>query len=94
MPNQKLVFRIHAVQRMFERGISLDDVKRVMQNGELIEEYEDAIPYPGRLILGWSRKRPLHIVLADNDTDQETIGITVYEPDSAEWRSDFRSRKK
>lgn len=92
MPSPRIIFRIHAIQRMFERGISLDDVKRVIQDGEIIEEYEDAIPYPGRLLLGWKRNRPLHIVIADNDADQEIIGITVYEPDAAQWRSDFRRR--
>jgi hypothetical protein len=94
MGDLRIVFRIHTIQRMFERRISDDDVKLVIQNGEIIEEYEDAIPYPGRLILGWRGNRPLHIVLADNEDDKEIIGITVYEPDSEHWRSDFRSRKK
>ncbi len=79
---------------MFERRISDDDAKHVIQTGEIIEDYEDAIPYPGRLLLGWRGKRPLHIVVADNEGGNEIIGITVYEPDSSQWGSDYRRRKK
>ena len=33
----KLVFRTHAIQRMFERGITEGDVKDTMTNGIIIE---------------------------------------------------------
>lgn len=89
----RLVFRVHAVQKMFERGISRDDVREVILHGEVIREYHDDQPYPSRLILGWKGSRPLHVVAADNESLNETIIITVYEPDPALWEADFRTKK-
>ncbi len=89
-----LVFRLHAVQKMFERSVSRDDVADVIEHGEVIRDYPDDTPYPSRLILGWRAERPLHVVAADNDADEETLIITVYEPDPALWESDFRTKRK
>lgn len=77
---------------MFERGISNADVRDVVENGEIIREYLDDMPFPSRLILGWREKRPLHIVAADDDNDQ-TIIITAYEPDPTIWEPDFKRKK-
>jgi len=30
----RLVFRLHAIQRMFERQISVEDVRQVLSSGE------------------------------------------------------------
>jgi len=40
----RLVFRIHAVQRMSERGITERDVREILSTGESIEEYPDDTP--------------------------------------------------
>jgi hypothetical protein len=93
MSFQKLLFRVHAVQRMFQRGISPEDVRAVVATGEVIRHYPDDTPYPSRLILGWRSNRPLHVVVADNHEAQETIIITVYQPDPDQWEEDFRSKK-
>jgi hypothetical protein len=53
MPEARLVFRLHAVQRMFQRAISEIDVSAVLATGETIETYPDDTPYPSRLVLGW-----------------------------------------
>lgn len=94
MSYEKLVFRVHAVQRMFERNISRDDVRAVLATGDVIHEYPDDAPYPSRLILGWRGERPLHVVAADNHVAHETIIITVYQPDPDQWEPDFRSKKR
>jgi hypothetical protein len=88
----KIVYRTHALVRMFQRRIRVEDVRGVIVNGETIEDYPDDIPYPSRLILGWRARRPLHVVAAYNNADGETIVITVYEPDPAFWSEDFRRR--
>lgn len=93
MAYAKLIFRQHALQRMFERGIDAKDVRQVIEQGEVIKEYLDDKPYPSRLILGWQEGRPLHVVAADDDNTLETIVITVYEPDPVLWQADFRRRK-
>jgi hypothetical protein len=41
---------------MIERGITVADVRDVLENGELIEEYKADSP-PRYLILGWSGKK-------------------------------------
>ena len=87
-----LVFRTHALQRMFQRRVSVQDVQDVLMAGEIIEDYPLDTPYPSRLVLGWASGRPLHVVAADNARDQETYIITVYEPDPALWPSDLRRR--
>ena len=89
----KLIFRVHAVQRMFERNITRDDVKAVIEAGEIIREYSDDKPFPSRLMLGWIENRPLHVVAADTP-DAETIIITAYEPDPALWETDFKTKKE
>jgi len=91
--NPKTLFRIHAVQRMFERNISAKKVSRALQSGETIEDYSAEMPEPSRLILGFQGKRPFHVVTSENLETNETTIITVYIPDSNKWNKDFRSRK-
>ena len=89
---EKITYRFHAVQRMFERRITVEDVRYALETGEVIEEYPDDTPYPSRLILGCYRGRAIHVVAANNSIDREIIIITVYEPDPSEWDSDCRKR--
>ena len=77
---------------MFERRISADEVRYVLETGEAIEEYPDDTPYPSRLIMGWYKGRPIHVVAANNSLDKEIIIITVYEPDPSEWDPECRER--
>ena len=86
----RLVFRVHAVQRMFQRGIRLEDIQRALSSGEVIEAYPDDQPYPSKLVLSWIGPRPIHLVVADNIVAEEVIVITVYEPDPAMWEPGFR----
>lgn len=94
MAYERLVFRKHAIQRVFERRINDADVRHVVKNGEVIEDYPDDIPYPSKLILGWCGSRPIHVVIADNHEDEETIVITAYEPGSDQWEPGFKRRRK
>jgi len=66
----RLVFRVHALRRMFERRISVDDVLQVLGAGDVIEDYPEDLPYPSRLMLGRVKNRPIHVVAADNQMDQ------------------------
>lgn len=59
-----------------------------------IEAYPEDTPYPSHLVLGWCRGRPIHVVVADNAETQETIVITVYEPDPRQWEPGFRQRRR
>ena len=88
-----IAYRVHAVRRMFERGIGDENVRKVLVEGEEIANYPDDKPYPSRLLLGWVGRRPLHVVTAYNADDDETIVVTVYEPDPALWEDGFKRRR-
>lgn len=88
------IFRLHAVKRMFQRGIDENEVKDIVEQGETIEEYPDDLPFPSRLVLGWSGQRPIHVVAADNHESSETIVVTVYEPGPDQWDEEFKRRKQ
>ena len=83
----------HALKQMFERKISPDDVRLVVDRGDLIADYPNDVPSPTRLLLGFAGNRPLHIVLGYNALLGEGIVITAYEPDPKVWEPGFRSRK-
>ncbi len=89
----RIIYRVHSLERMFQRGISTDDVKDVLTSGEVIEDYPDDSPYPSRLISGQARGRHIHVVAAYNRVDDENIVITVYQPDPDQWDKEFRRRK-
>ena len=93
MNNPKVLFRVHAVQRMFERSISAKKVSQSLQSGETIEDYSGEMPEPSRLILGFQGKRPFHIVTSENPETNEITIITVYIPDPDKWNKDFKSRR-
>jgi hypothetical protein len=93
MNNSKILFRVHALQRMFARGISYKKIRQVLEVGETIEDYSAEMPEPSRLILGFYGKHPFHVVTSENPVTNETTIITAYIPDSAKWNKDFKSRK-
>lgn len=92
MAVDRLVFRVHAIQRMFQRDVSEEDIRQALGTGETIQEYPDDQPYPSRLVLGWHGSRPIHVVVADNRDNHEMVVITVYEPDPTEWEPGFRRK--
>jgi hypothetical protein len=89
----KLIFRVHAIERMYERGIGIAEIRRTLEKGESLEHYVDEATYPGRLILGQSGKKHLHVVAADNLADEEAIIVTSYRPDRRRWTDDFKRRR-
>ena len=91
--NPKILFRFHAIQRMFERGISASKVRKALEAGDVIEDYSAEMPEPSRLILGFQGKRPFHVVTSENPDANEITVITVYVPGADKWKKDFRSRR-
>jgi hypothetical protein len=89
----KIIFRVHAVERMFERRVSARNLAQALSSGETIEDYSAEMPEPGRLILGFQGQRPFHVVISENPETSETTIITVYIPDPRRWTKDFKRRK-
>ncbi|MDR3609142.1 MAG: DUF4258 domain-containing protein [Ignavibacteriaceae bacterium] len=85
MNDYAIEYRLHAIQRMFERKVSTDELDKIIRKGKVIERYVNDSPFPSRLILGEINNRPLHVVISDNMTDKKVVVITVYEPDPRKW---------
>lgn len=88
-----LKFSRHALERMFERGISEPEVEEIVRNGEVVEEYPEDAPYPSRLLLGDFGGRPLHVVAANDPGSGLCVVITAYVPDETQWGEDFKTRR-
>lgn len=89
-----IILRQHALKRMFEREISMEDIRNVLLHGHVIEDYPDDTPYPSRLWLGEDEQgRPLHVVVAENSVEKEQIIITVYYPNPILWLTDWSTRR-
>ena len=89
-----IIYRLHAVRRMFERDISDEAIQAVLKNGSIIQEYVDDKPYPSYLVAGEYEKRFLHVVVPVNSGEQTTIVITAYIPDLSEWEPGYVVRRK
>ena len=86
-----ILFRAHAVQRMFEREISVGKVCEALNLHDVIEDYSSEMPEPGCLLFGTQGRRPFHVVTSESE--KQTTVITVYHPSLDKWKKDFRSRR-
>ena len=89
----KILYRVHAVQRMFEREVSAVKVRKALEIEDVIEDYSNEMPEPSRLILGFQGKRSFHVVTSENPQANEITVVTVYLPDPNKWKKDYRTRK-
>lgn len=78
---------------MMERGIGRSEVKEVLLQGEIIEEYLYDKPFPSALVFGLVRSKPLHVVAALDPKNRVCHIITTYVPDSKHFEPDFKTRK-
>jgi len=80
---------------MLERDISRSDVKLVLLEGEIIEEYPEDQPFPSFLLLGFiEKKKPLHVVAALDKKTGWCYIITAYRPDLSHFKGDYITRRK
>jgi len=89
-----LKFSGHALGQMFARLISVDEVRIVVEQGEVIASYPDDSPYPSELRLGFAGERALHVVFAYDEVLRTAYVVTAYVPDPKIWSEDLRSRRK
>ena len=90
---RQILWTEHVVLRMRERNIKRVDVIACIQNGEIIEQYPDDMPFPSCLILGFSvNETALHVVCGLNSGTNCCI-ITAYYPDTNNWEPDYKTRK-
>ena len=90
---KKYNYSSHAIQRMFERRLNTKDIEKVIKDWNVINEYPDDKPFPSILIMGYSRKVPIHVVAGIDIENKVCNIITVYQPDPDLWADDFKRRK-
>jgi len=93
MEYSQIVFSGHAIRQMFHRGISKNEVIKVVNNEQIILDYSDDRPYPSCLMLGFVNHRPIHVVFAIDEENKTGIVVTAYIPDSKLWTEDFKLRR-
>ena len=89
----RLVFRRHALERMAQRRVTVENVREIIDSGEVIRQYPDDLPFSSRLTAGWIGGRPLHVVSAYDAAEATIVIITVYEPDPSRWDESFRRNR-
>lgn len=90
----RIRWKRHALERMMERDIFRNDVKPVLLEGELIEEYADDHPFPSGLFLGFTGDKPLHVVAAADIESEWCYVVTAYRPDLLHFEADYKTRKR
>jgi hypothetical protein len=84
----------HATIVRLERGITTVEMEQALLNGEIIERYPDAQPYPACLVLGWlASGDPLHVVCSRGEVEPALRIVTLYEPEDDLWENDYKTRK-
>lgn len=91
---KRILFLPHAIRQMSkpDRMISTADIRTVIEQGEVVENYPEDARGHSCLLLGFSNNRSLHVVCAPKD-DYLAI-ITAYLPSDQEWEDNYRKRKK
>ena len=77
---------------MFERGLTIEEVKQAIIHGESITQYPAEQPYPCELYLHFLAGQPIHVVAAENE--KEIIIITAYRPEKSIWMKNFRTKRR
>jgi len=92
---KKIIYSLHALDEMLDETemISKDEVRDVIYNGAIIEDYLEDKRGHSCLISGVSRKnRPVHVVCAPKE--EYLAIITTYIPSLEKWEEDFKARRK
>ena len=92
--SQCLLFLPHAVRQMArpERLITPSEIRAVVEQGDLVEDYPEDPRGHSCLLLGQgNRQRSIHVVCSPKQ-DYLAI-ITAYLPSENEWESDLRTRR-
>ena len=90
---KRVLFLPHAIRQMSRpnRMITTSEIRRVINDGEVIEDYPEDVRGHSCLMLGLGDdNRPIHIVCSPKD--EYLALITAYLPDEDEWSDDFRVR--
>lgn len=91
---KNVLFLPHAVTQMSRptRMITPTDIHRVIDQGEIIEDYPEDKRGHSCLMLGTDTEgKSIHVVCAPKK--EFLVIITAYRPSETEWKSGFRKRR-
>ncbi len=91
---KRILFLPHAVRQMSkpDRMITTKDIRHVIENGEVIEDYPEDVRGHSCLILGIAADRPVHVICSPK---KEYLAIiTAYVPGKQDWEDNYKKRKK
>jgi len=92
---QNIIYTIHSLEEMNdeEELITTDEIREVIFDGEIIEDYpEDKRGHSCLMFAMTKKERPLHILVAPK-ADYLAI-ITTYIPSEKKWERNYKTRKK
>lgn len=84
-------FTRHALEKMYERGISPEACETVARDGTIVERYPEDTPFPSELRMGRAGDRVRHVVVSCGEGAIHVI--TAYEPNPARWDATFTKRR-
>jgi hypothetical protein len=90
---KEIIFRQHALKRMIERDISIDEIEFGIVNGEEIRNYPEDKPFESQLLLVNYNNKIFHLLVSKDEKNQICYVITVYLPDTDVWKDDYKTRK-
>ena len=92
---RRILYLPHAIRQMsrFDRMITVQEVRRIVMRGEIIEDYPHDVRGHSCLLLGAGYLgRSVHVVCAPKPGFLAVI--TAYLPEAHEWDAEFRIRRR
>jgi hypothetical protein len=86
--DNSIVLTEHLLTRMRQRHIQLEDIKKAITEGEIIEQYPTDYPFPGCLV----NAENIHIVCSVGG--ECLYIITAYRPSPEQWEFGGKKRKE
>ncbi|MEH2083982.1 MAG: DUF4258 domain-containing protein [Nostoc sp.] len=91
--DEQFEFSKHAVDQSILRQVQVKEIREVIANGQVIEDYPNDKYGPSCLISGLTQvQRPIHVQCSYPSGALVRI-ITLYQPDPQKWDEDFTQRR-
>lgn len=89
--NQEYDLSVHAHNERQEEQITVEEIKKVILKGAIIEQYPNDLRGESYLVAGIVYQKPLHVVCGRRGN--RLLIITVYRPKMPVW-IDYKTRSK
>ena len=86
-------FSKHALDQSILRGITVQELREAIADGEVIEDYPNDKYGPSCLVFGMTKSRRLIHIQCSYPSRKVVKIITLYQPDPEQW-IDYKVRRK